>query len=100
MQQTAQEAILHTLSRIPSGKVSSYGDIARRAGYPGLARYVAMILKRLPDNSTIPWHRVINSKGRSSFPMDSDMQCLQISLLRAECIPVSESGTIPKAYFW
>lgn len=100
MHQTPQQAILHTLSLIPSGRVSSYGEIARRAGYPGLARYVAMILKNLPENSTIPWHRVINSKGRCSFPSDSDMHHLQVNLLKAEDIPVSESGIVPKAYFW
>lgn len=100
MHQTPQHAILQTLSRIPSGSVSSYGDIARRAGYPGLARYVARILKQLPENSTIPWHRVINSQGKSSFPPDSQLYHLQIRLLQAEDIPVSSSGTIPKAYFW
>lgn len=99
-EQTPKSAILHTLSCIPCGKVSSYGEIARRAGYPGMARYVARILKELPEHSTIPWHRVINSKGQSSFPPDSESCFLQISLLKAEGITVSSSGKIPKAYFW
>ena len=100
MQQTPKNAILATLACIPAGKVSSYGDIAKRAGYPGMARYVALILKQLPENSNIPWHRVINSKGQSSFPPDSAMHALQTRLLKAEAIAFSTSGCIPKAYFW
>lgn len=94
------ETILITLANIPSGKVTSYGDVAKRSGYPGLARYVAKILKDLPNNSQIPWHRVINSQGKSSFPENSTMYYLQLSKLRQEGIILSESKIIPKQFFW
>jgi methylated-DNA-protein-cysteine methyltransferase-like protein len=100
MEQTPKSAILYTLACIPPGKVSSYGDIAKRAGYPGMARYVAMILKQLPEHSGIPWHRVVNHKRQSSFPPDSDLHQSQIALLQAEGISFSQKGIIPREYFW
>tara|TARA_R110002167_G_scaffold273605_1_gene479810 strand:- start:729 stop:1049 length:321 start_codon:yes stop_codon:yes gene_type:complete len=93
------DAILITLANIPAGKVSSYGEVARRAGFPGLARYVAYILKNLPNDSKIPWHRVINSQGKLSFPKDGTMYCLQRSKLKEEGITLSRSNTVAKKYF-
>jgi methylated-DNA-protein-cysteine methyltransferase related protein len=40
--------------------VSSYGAIARAAGWPGAARQVVQILQRVPG---LPWHRVVGSGG-------------------------------------
>ena len=94
------KAILVTLSNIPYGKVSTYGDIAKYAGYPGLARYVASTLKKLPKNTTIPWHRVINSRGKSSFPPNSDKYHQQVQLLKAEGIVFSTTDTVLKSSFW
>ena len=94
------DAILITLASIPIGKVSSYGDIAKRSGFPNLARYVANILKNLPNDSKIPWHRVINSQGKISFPKDSAMYCLQRTKLQEEGVTLSNSNTVAKKYFW
>jgi methylated-DNA-protein-cysteine methyltransferase-like protein len=98
--QTPKTAILLTLSSIPRGKVSTYGEIARRAGFPGMARYVALLLKKLPEHSSIPWHRVINSYGKSSFPANSPLLITQLSLLKAEGIEISSSGRISNEYHW
>jgi methylated-DNA-protein-cysteine methyltransferase related protein len=49
--------------RIPAGRVSTYGDIAVLAGFPGQARLVGYALHALPDHTTVPWHRVINAGG-------------------------------------
>jgi methylated-DNA-protein-cysteine methyltransferase-like protein len=40
--------------------VSSYGAIARAAGWPGAARQVVRILQQVPG---LPWHRVVGSGG-------------------------------------
>lgn len=63
-----QQAILTALNSIPYGHVSSYGEVARRAGLPGYARMVCRVLRELPDRSTTPWWRVIRADGR--FGMD------------------------------
>lgn len=48
---------------IPRGQTLSYGEVARRAGSPGGARAVGMIMARNTDE-TVPCHRVIRSDGR------------------------------------
>jgi methylated-DNA-protein-cysteine methyltransferase-like protein len=45
---------------VPRGKVSTYGAIARAAGFPGSARQVAWVLHR---SVGLPWHRILGSGG-------------------------------------
>ncbi len=49
-----------TIRKIPNGKVSSYGAVARAAGFPGAARQVVWALHTAQD---LPWHRVVGAKG-------------------------------------
>ncbi|KZY92325.1 hypothetical protein A3743_26100, partial [Oleiphilus sp. HI0072] len=88
-----KQAILACLASIPSGQVCSYGKIASLAGHPGKARYVAYILKQLPKDSRIPWHRIINAQGKCSFPIGSDKFLEQTSLLETEGVPMPLSST-------
>lgn len=67
-----QTQILQQLSHIPKGKVISYGQLAKLAGLPGYARQVGAVLKKLPHDTRLPWHRVLNSQGKISFPEGSD----------------------------
>ncbi|MFP5440706.1 MAG: MGMT family protein [Gammaproteobacteria bacterium] len=62
-------AILAALLAIPAGHVTSYGEVARRAGLPGYQRYVCRVLRELPDRARTPWWRVIRADGR--FAMDA-----------------------------
>lgn len=57
---TAQVRILATIRKIPRGKVSTYGAVARAAGYPGAARQVVFALHR---STGLPWHRVLGAGG-------------------------------------
>jgi len=59
------------VSEIPSGHVLTYGEVARLAGLPSAARRVSQALRRAPRRMELPWHRVINSQGKISFPEDS-----------------------------
>jgi len=52
-----------TVSKIPCGKVATYGQIADLIYEYGRARQVGWALRRLKLPSIIPWYRVINSKG-------------------------------------
>ncbi len=54
------------MAAIPYGKVTTYGEVARLAGSPRAARQVGGVLRRLPEGSTLPRHRVINRHGRIS----------------------------------
>ena len=51
--------------KIPRGKVSSYGAVARAAGFPGAARQVVWALRQ---SHGLPWHRVVAAGGRIALP--------------------------------
>jgi len=95
-----REASLAAIASIPAGKVSTYGEIARMAGYPGYARQVGHLLKNLPQDSRIPWHRVINSQGRIAFPTGSAPARRQHEALVAEGVEVRAGKISLKRYFW
>jgi methylated-DNA-protein-cysteine methyltransferase-like protein len=59
--------IAAAIRTIPRGKVSSYGAVARAAGYPGYARQVAQVMKR---SVGLPWHRVLGAGGAIKVPAD------------------------------
>ena len=77
--------ILDIIKQIPKGKIATYGQIAAMAGTQN-PRLVGFALAGLKDDTTVPWFRVINSKGQISFPEDSDGFKIQYSLLQNEGI--------------
>ncbi len=87
--------------RIPPGRVATYGQVARLAGYPGYARQVGYALFRLQGHKTdIPWHRVINAQGRISYsPFRLGYDELQKVLLQAEGIPFDAEGHVDLQQF-
>ncbi|MBZ5665056.1 MAG: MGMT family protein [Acidobacteriia bacterium] len=52
--------VVRCIRALPAGTVSSYGAIARAAGWPGAARQVVRVLQQVPG---LPWHRVLGSGG-------------------------------------
>jgi len=62
--QSFREKVYLVAQRIPSGKVATYGQVARLAGSPKAARAVGMCMKQNPDAPTTPCHRVVASDGR------------------------------------
>ena len=51
-------------SRVPAGKVTTYGAIAKTLGVPGGARAVGMAMNRNPYAPQVPCHRVVASDGK------------------------------------
>jgi len=84
------DRICSVVQTIPFGKVASYGDIAATAGNPRAARTVVWALRAAPEG-TVPWHRVVNSRGMISQHENPD---LQRALLEAEGVEFSPSGVI------
>ncbi len=80
------EIIWQIVASIPQGSVASYGQIAKLAGHPSHARYVGTTLKKLPAETALPWHRVVNAKGELSFSVGSEQYQKQKALLEAEGI--------------
>ncbi len=56
-----QEAVARVVSGLRPGEVATYGEVAAEAGYPGAARGVAGVLKRV---DALPWWRVTRASGR------------------------------------
>jgi methylated-DNA-protein-cysteine methyltransferase related protein len=92
--------IYAVVRRIPSGRVSTYGNVARIAGLPGHARQVGYALAALPSGTTVPWHRVINAQGRLSLERagSSSGTTQRIRLVR-EGVTVDASGRVSLARF-
>lgn len=95
-----QQKILQTIASIPKGKLCTYGKIAELAGLPRYARLVGRTLKNLPPGSKIPWHRVINSQGRISFPEGSDAFRKQLQRLESEGVILSGGKYNLRHYLW
>lgn len=94
---TSEEKLYLALSAIPSGKATSYGYLAELAGLPGQARWVGRKLASLPDDTQLPWHRVVNASRRISLPAGSVVYKIQRQRLESEGVAFSTSGTISKS---
>ena len=55
------EAVIEVIEAIPAGEISTYGEVATEAGFPGAARAVGNLLRTTPG---LPWWRVIAASGR------------------------------------
>jgi O-6-methylguanine DNA methyltransferase len=85
-----ERRVLTIVSRIPTGRVTTYGDIARMAGRPGAARAVGNIMRQA-DRPGLPYHRVIAAGGRiGGYSSPS----LKRSLLVAEGLSVTGSRVV------
>jgi len=96
---TFQQRIWQIVAAIPRGCVATYGDIALLAGSPRAARQVGGVLSRLPEGTTLPWHRVVNRHGSLSLQGDSMLR--QRDALEAEGVCVSDQGSLDlEKYRW
>lgn len=84
MQKFTADAI-DIISNIPSGKVMTYGQVARLAGSPRGARQVSRILHSMSRKYNLPWHRVINAQGEISIK-DEELYNVQKLSLESEGI--------------
>ncbi|MCB1156088.1 MAG: methylated-DNA--[protein]-cysteine S-methyltransferase [Leptospiraceae bacterium] len=88
--------VYELVKKIPKGRVSSYGRIAALLGQPRAARAVGYALNSLKkhDLQSVPWQRVINSKGEISFKGDTFRANLQKRLLEKEGILFDEKSRV------
>ncbi|MFX1388651.1 MAG: MGMT family protein [Promethearchaeota archaeon] len=94
------KTIILIIQSIPKGKVLTYGLIAKLAGSPRAARQVSWILHSSSKKYNLPWHRVINSKGKIALKSIEDCE-YQKNLLEQEGIEVREGFNVDlKNYLW
>lgn len=78
----------------------TYGQIAGCAGSPQSARQVVRILHSMSRRHNLPWHRVINAKGKIAL-QNKESYNEQELILKNEGIEVGLNGTIDLAkYQW
>ena len=100
------EQVYTVCRRIPPGRVTSYGRIAQMLGRPNAARAVGYALSALKDeegngHDDVPWHRVVNSKGRISIKNREFTAQQQARLLREEGVDIGDDLRIDlDVYLW
>ena len=85
-----ERRVLTVVSRIPTGRVTTYGDVARMAGRPGAARAVGNIMGQA-DRPGLPYHRVIAAGGKLG---GYSSLALKRSLLVAEGLTVTPARVV------
>jgi methylated-DNA-protein-cysteine methyltransferase-like protein len=70
------------IRRIPKGKVCTYGEVAKAAGFEGAARQVVWALQTA---QRLPWHRVVGAGGKILLPTEKGLE--QRLRLEAERVP-------------
>jgi methylated-DNA-protein-cysteine methyltransferase related protein len=89
--------IERTIRAIPRGKVSTYGGIARLAGFRGASRMVARILSRSLGFG-LPWQRVLGAGGEIKLRGDSAIE--QRLRLEAEGVRFRGRKVNMRAHEW
>jgi methylated-DNA-protein-cysteine methyltransferase-like protein len=95
-QSGVHERIFALVGRIPPGRVATYGQIAEFAGRC-TPRMVGYAMASVPHGSAVPWHRVINGRGRIS--LRGEGHDLQRSLLEAEGVAFGPDGRVDLGEF-
>ena len=92
--------VIKIIKNIPSGKVLTYGRIAKLAGNPQAARQVSWLLHSSTKKYNLPWHRVINSLGKISMKTFDDRE-YQKRLLEKEGVVFRDNYKIDlKKFLW
>jgi methylated-DNA-protein-cysteine methyltransferase-like protein len=60
-----------TIRKIPRGKVATYGQVAKAAGFPRAARQVVRALRAFQG---LPWHRVVGAGGAIRVPGEDALE--------------------------
>ncbi len=104
MSSSLYQRIYAAVSRIPPGRVVTYGQIASLVGSPRGARLVGWALSSLPAGTTVPWQRVVNREGRITIANLNFPPEAQAALLQNEGVEVqsqrSNYSVNLKKYLW
>lgn len=92
-----RDAVLAVVAAIPEGRLATYGQVAALAGWPRRPRQVGMVLKGLPEDTPLPWHRVVNARGYVPSRGRWWGAQVQIARLRDEGIAVDALGNLDLA---
>ena len=83
-----EAAVVRVLLDTEPGDVLAYGEVAVEAGYPGAARAVGNVLRRVDD---LPWWRVVTASGRL-IPHHPEEQARRLA---AEGVETARGRVVP-----
>lgn len=86
------------VKKIPRGRVTTYGELARALRLRGGARAVGYAMAACPNGRGIPWHRVIGAGGKVRMP--EPYASLQRKLLETERVEMEGARIDLKRYGW
>lgn len=92
------ESVYRLVKKIPRGRVTTYGALARVLRLPGGARAVGYAMAASPSGRGIPWHRVVAAGGKLVIP--EPYGSLQRKLLQSEGIDLSRARVDLRRYGW
>jgi methylated-DNA-protein-cysteine methyltransferase-like protein len=98
--QSFADRVKYVVERIPAGRLATYGQVALYAGNREAARAVGNILRGLGTNAQLPWHRVINAKGRISIKGDTERAKRQKQRLESEGLDAEDYELDLQQYRW
>lgn len=87
------ERVRALVAAIPSGRVSTYGDLAAAAGLSS-PRIVGWIMRT--DSADLPWHRVISASGKPA----PHLAGRQLDRLRDEGVPIRDGKVLMRECRW
>ncbi len=100
------EKVYEIVSRIPSGKVATYGAIAQAAGMRSSARMVGWALNSIrfdnysPGGQNLPAHRVVNRNGELTGKIHFATPGFMREMLESEGIEFSGDCVNMKKHMW
>ena len=88
------QRMLDLVAAVPPGRVTTYGEIAARAGSRS-PRLAGRVLSELSDEET-PWHRVLRADGTPAPHIAVE----QLARLKAEAVFAEDGRVDLKRYRW
>ncbi|MEO5510008.1 MAG: methylated-DNA--[protein]-cysteine S-methyltransferase [Longimicrobiales bacterium] len=85
-------SVYRAVRAVPRGRIVSYGGVASLLGRPRAARGVGQALRALPDDSDVPWWRVVNRNAEISNRGTPHAHILQKKLLQTEGVRFNRAG--------
>jgi methylated-DNA-protein-cysteine methyltransferase-like protein len=92
--------VYKVVAKIPYGKVTTYGAIAKVCGIKSAARTVGWAINGAKE-SGLPCHRVVNRNGELTGRLHFGDPNLMEDLLRSEGVEFTLNGNVNmKKHFW
>ena len=85
------EKVYEVAAKIPHGRVTSYGAVAKYLGSPKSARMVGWAMNKAHNLADVPAHRVVNRKGILTGKHHFDGTNLMQQLLESDGIEVIDN---------